>query len=154
MYHSVAPEIKNWAYSFLSIAPDMFEDQISTLARAGFVTISLSELYEYMSGKGRIPPKAVVLTLDDGYLDNWVYAFPILRKYGFRATIYVSTDFVDRASAARPNLADVWDGRAKREDLEWRGFLCQDEMRRMLTTPAMPIPGLPGMKGPTANLFT
>jgi len=141
MYHSVAPEIKNWAYSFLSIAPDVFEDQISTLARAGFVTITLSELYAYMSGSGRIPPKAIVLTFDDGYLDNWVYAFPILRKYGFKATVYASTDFVDRASAARPNLNDVWDGRAKTEDLEWRGFLCQDEMRRMLMSDLVDIEG-------------
>jgi len=141
MYHSVAPEIKDWAYSFLSIAPDVFEDQISTLARAGFVGITLEELYRYMSGSGRIPPRAVVLTFDDGYLDNWVYAFPILKKYGFRGTIYASTDFIDRTSAARPNLNDVWDGRAGTGDLEWRGFLCRDEMRRMLMSDLVDIEG-------------
>jgi len=141
MYHSVAPRIENWAYSFLSIGPAVFEDQISTLSRAGFNTISLSELFEYMSGRGRIPPKAVVLTFDDGYLDNWVFAFPILRKYGFKGTVYASTDFVDRASTSRPNLADVWDGRARREDLQWRGFLCEEEMRRMLMSDLMDIQG-------------
>jgi peptidoglycan/xylan/chitin deacetylase (PgdA/CDA1 family) len=141
MYHSIAPEIKGWAYSYLSIHPDMFEDHLSTLKAAGYVSVSLAELYAYMAGEGRLPPKAIVLTFDDGYLDNWVFAFPILRKYGFRATVYVSTDFIDRTEKARPNLADVWDGRTTRENLEWRGFLCQDEMIRMMTSDLIDIEG-------------
>lgn len=141
MYHSVAPQIKNWAYSFLSIHPDTFDDHISTLARAGFVTISLSELYDYMAGTGRIPPRSIVLTFDDGYLDNWVHAFPILRKHGSRATVYASTDFVDRECPARPNLADVWEGRARQDDLEWRGFLGPEEMKRMIMSDLVDVQG-------------
>jgi peptidoglycan/xylan/chitin deacetylase (PgdA/CDA1 family) len=76
----------------------------------------------------------VVLTFDDGYVDNWVFAFPILRKHGFKGTVFVSTDFVDRRNKTRLNLDDVWQGRAKHEDLTWRGFLCEDEMRRLITS--------------------
>jgi peptidoglycan/xylan/chitin deacetylase (PgdA/CDA1 family) len=141
MYHSVAPEIEGWAFSYLSIDPRMFEDHISRLSAAGYVSISLSELHAYMARKGRIPSRALALTFDDGYLDNWVFAFPILRKYGFRATIFVSTDFIDRTDRARPNLADVWEGRSEMEDLEWRGFLCRDEMRRMIESGLIDVEG-------------
>jgi peptidoglycan/xylan/chitin deacetylase (PgdA/CDA1 family) len=141
MYHSIAPPIEGWAYDFLSIHPDVFEDQISTLKASGFHTVSLSELYEYMSGNRRLPPRAVVLTFDDGYMDNWVFAFPILRKYGFKGTVFVSTDFVDRRGGTRPNLGDVWEGRAKEQDLKYDGFLSADEMKGMLLSGVMDIQG-------------
>jgi peptidoglycan/xylan/chitin deacetylase (PgdA/CDA1 family) len=131
MYHSIAPQISGWAFSYLSIDPEVFEDHISTLAASGYVGISLGELYDYVSGKGRLPPRAVVMTFDDGYLDNWVFAFPILKRHGFKATVFVSTDFIDRRSWVRPTLDDVWQGRARRGELVWRGFLAEDEMRRL-----------------------
>jgi peptidoglycan/xylan/chitin deacetylase (PgdA/CDA1 family) len=141
MYHSVAPEIGDWAFKYLSLAPDVFEDQIFTLASAGFVTVTLSDLHDYVAGKRRLPPKALVLTFDDGYLDNWVFAFPILRKYGFKATIFVSTDFIDPRDHARPTLDDVWQDRAEHDDLHWQGFLCAQEMRRMLSSELIEIQG-------------
>ena len=117
MYHSVAPEIKTWAYSFLSIAPDVFEDQISTLARAGFVGITLEELYGYMSGSRRIPPRAVVLTFDDGYLDNYEFAVPVLLRHQIPAAFFVSTGMIgeqcgfphdlSKLGKALPNMS--WD---------------------------------------------
>jgi peptidoglycan/xylan/chitin deacetylase (PgdA/CDA1 family) len=141
MYHSIAPEIEGWAYNYLSIKPVVFEDQVAALKDAGYVAVSLRELFEYVAAKRRLPPKAVVLTFDDGYLDNWVFAFPILRKYGFRGTVFVSTDFIDRRSETRPNLDDVWQGRATQADLEWRGFVGADEIKRMIVSEAMEIQG-------------
>ena len=141
MYHSIAPENLDWVFNYLSIDPDLFEDQISTLKRAGYVAITLDELHSYVLGKTRLPPKSIVLTFDDGYLDNWVFAFPILRKYGFKATVFVSTDFVDRRGGVRPNLDDVWQGRLKQSALTWKGFLSYDEMRRMKSTDLVDIQG-------------
>lgn len=141
MYHSIAPPIKGWAFDYLSIHPDVFEAQISTLEQAGYVPVLLPDLFDYVAGKRRLPPKAIVLTFDDGYLDNWVFAFPILRKHGFRGTVFVSTDFVDRRDATRPNLDDVREGRVKQEDLRWNGFLSAAEMKRMLLSEAMDIQG-------------
>ena len=139
MYHSVAPELADWAFSLLSLDPGVFEDQISTLSSAGYTGVTLAELYDYVSGKGRLPPRAVVLTFDDGYVDSWVFAFPILRKYGFRATVFVSTDFIDRRNVVRPTLDDEWQGRCGREDLSWRGFLCEAEMKRLLSSDLIDI---------------
>ena len=141
MYHSIAPPIEGWAFSYLSIHPDVFEDQMSTLERAGYVPILLSDLFEYVAGRRRLPPKAIVLTFDDGYLDNWVFAFPILRRHGFKGTVFASTDFIDRRDATRPNLDDVREGRVKHDDLRWSGFLSAAEMRRMLLSDLMDIQG-------------
>ncbi len=71
------------------INPDNFEDNLKTLKREGFVPISLYEIEEYIS-KGENPPKrSVHITFDDGYADNFVYAYPILKKYGYLATIFI-----------------------------------------------------------------
>jgi peptidoglycan/xylan/chitin deacetylase (PgdA/CDA1 family) len=72
-----------------------------------------------------------VLTFDDGYLDNWVYAYPILKKYGLNGTIFVNPDFVDPTVTTRPNLEDVSAGRIKRTELKWSGHLSWPEMRAM-----------------------
>ena len=141
MYHSVAPPIEGWAFEYLSIHPDVFEDHISTLAGAGYVAVTLADLFDYVAGKRRLPPKAIVLTFDDGYLDNWVFAFPILRKYGFKGTVFASTDFVDRRDRTSPNLDDAREGRARHEDLQWRGFLSIAEMKRMLLSDIMDVQG-------------
>ncbi len=141
MYHSIAPENPDWVFNYLSIEPDVFEDQISTLKRSGYVAVNLYELYQYLLGKSRLPRKSLVLTFDDGYLDNWVFAFPILKKYGFKATIFVTTDFVDRRGKVRPNLDDVWQGRLKRSELKYSGFLSYDEMRRMMLSDLIEIQG-------------
>ena len=74
----------------------------------------------------------MAITFDDGFLDNWVYAYPILKKYGHHAVIWMSTDFVDPRGGLRPNLEDLWERRIERKDLENLGYLSWDEMRRMV----------------------
>lgn len=132
MYHSVAPEIEGWAFRHLSIDPEVFEDHIATLAGSGYNAVSLPDLHGYVSGSRSLPPRSLVLTFDDGYLDNWVFAFPVLQKYGFKATIFVSTDFVDPRNIVRPTLEDVWRKGYDRKSLRPGGFLSQAEMRRMI----------------------
>lgn len=139
MYHSVAPTIEDWAFKELSVHPDVFGDQIATLARAGYTTVFLADLHRYVSGAGSLPPKSIVLTFDDGYLDNWVFAYPILKKHGFKATVFVSTDFIDRRDVVRPTLEDVWRGNAKCESLGYAGFLSVPEMAKMLASGGIDI---------------
>ncbi len=130
-YHSIADVKDNWQFRHLSCPVATFESHLSALGRFKFRTISLRTLYGYMAEAREIPSRSVVLTFDDGYLDNWVYAFPLLQKYGLHGTIFVNPDFVEPAELLRPNLEDVWSGRTPMSDLPTSGFLSWREMREM-----------------------
>ncbi|UTF50715.1 polysaccharide deacetylase family protein [Desulfomicrobium sp. ZS1] len=131
MYHSVGLPKKDWMWDFLTIPYGLFEDHIRCLRSKGFVPIDFKEYYAHVRFGAELPERCVFLHFDDGYLDNWVFAYPILRKYGFKGTIFVNPEFVDPALDPRPNLDDVWKGRAEIEDLTPHGFLSWAEMRAM-----------------------
>lgn len=130
-YHSVAPEpAREWYKSYLTVPLDAFEREIRRLSRSGYQFIDLDE---YCDRKGRdYGQKVVCVTFDDGYRDNYVYAFPILKKYGAKATIFVSPDFVRPSEDTSLSMDDVWEGRCRYVDLESLGFLSWAEMVRML----------------------
>lgn len=139
MYHSVGIQNSKWIWNFLTIPYQIFEDHLRMLIKRRFNTIDLVQLYDYVSSGKSIPNNSVVLTFDDGYLDNWVYAYPLLKKYGFKGTIFVNPEFVDPTQEDRHNLEDVWAGRAKEAELTPSGFLSWREMREMEKTGVMDI---------------
>ncbi|MBI4524228.1 MAG: polysaccharide deacetylase family protein [Deltaproteobacteria bacterium] len=130
IYHSIAdPHDHPWG--FLSLPVAVFERQLAYLKRQGFHTVTLYELSAYLRDAQRLPPKSVIITFDDGFLDNWVHAFPLLKKYGMRATVFVATDFINSADCRRPNLEDVWAGRTTKHELQWWGYLAWSELKAM-----------------------
>jgi peptidoglycan/xylan/chitin deacetylase (PgdA/CDA1 family) len=94
MYHHVNP---NTGDQF-TVTPEVFEDQMAYLAQAGYRTLSLDELHAFIMGELVLRQKAVVITFDDGWLDNYIYVFPLLQKYKLRATFFVITDWIEKAS--------------------------------------------------------
>ena len=80
----------------LSVPPSEFERQIAFLAQNGYHTITPHELYMAFTDGAELPTNPVLITFDDGYADNYTYAYPILKKYGVKATIFVITDLLDR----------------------------------------------------------
>jgi len=80
-----------------------------------------------------------VLTFDDGYLDNWVFAYPLLKKYGFKGTIFVNPEFVAPRNIVRKNLDDVWHNSEALENLEIKGFLSWEEIKIMEAEGVMDI---------------
>ena len=94
MYHHVSPHKGD----MVTVTPDVFEAQMRFLAEAGYKTLSADELVEFAGGDFVIKEKTVVITFDDGYLDNYIYAFPVLKKYNIKATIFLVTDWVERSS--------------------------------------------------------
>ena len=123
MFHSVGPQRPNWLFSHLADSVACFEGTLKGLSDAGFRTLTLEELYRHMSAREKIPGHAVVLTFDDGYLDNWVYAVPLLRKYGMRATVYVTPEFVDESDTVRPVHEDLATARRESADEAPSGFM-------------------------------
>jgi peptidoglycan/xylan/chitin deacetylase (PgdA/CDA1 family) len=130
MYHSVGRRISDWQWTpRLTLPAEVFEDHLRWLARSGYRTVGLDDLYAHVSGASTLPPRSVVITFDDGYVDNWTYAVPLLKKYGFSGTIAVITEFVQEDSIIRPTLEDVWDGRLEEDELDVRGFMSWAELK-------------------------
>ncbi len=129
-YHSVGPVKKDWENSFLTTGTDVFETHLAWLRRR-YTTISLMDYWHIRNG--HIPPvrNPLVITFDDGYLDNWVWAFPLLKKYGMKATIFVSPEFVDEKAGCRPNSEDTGNAGRRQGEIDSWGFLSWEEMRMM-----------------------
>lgn len=90
-YHSIATEKGNE----LRMPVDKFRQQMQYLKDNGYYTLSLDQLYDFLVNNKAIPKKSVVITLDDGYEDNYTGAFPILKEFRFHAAIFVITKTVD-----------------------------------------------------------
>lgn len=78
----------------LSISPQEFQEQMQYLHENGYHTITPDQLVTYLQSGSALPEKPIMLTFDDGYLDNYTNAYPIMKKYGFTATIFVVTNLV------------------------------------------------------------
>lgn len=116
-FHSVGIKSKLWPKSFLTSSVEDTEKFFRYIS----VEYNSISLREYYNQKNRISPVArnpIVITFDDGYLDNWLFAFPLLEKYSLKATIFISPEFVDKR-------------RVVREDHSENGFLSWDEMKIM-----------------------
>ena len=76
------------------MSPGNFAAQLDWLARNNYTVLRLSQLTEFLAGKQPLPARSVVITIDDGYESVYRHAWPLLKKHGFPATLFVYTDFV------------------------------------------------------------
>ena len=136
-YHSVSgdPEWLQIA-DRLSISPDAFERQLAYLARHGYRSVFVSEAHGILAVDDSVPflGKPVALTFDDGYADNWIAVLPLLRKYGFKATVFVSPGFIADADRCRPTMEEAPPG-----EIDWSGYLTWPELRAMQHSGLMEI---------------
>jgi peptidoglycan/xylan/chitin deacetylase (PgdA/CDA1 family) len=84
------------------VSPGEFAAQMDYLAEQGYRVVPLSAVVEFLAGRRALPRKAVVITMDDGYRSNYRYAYPVLKRHGFPATIFLYTDFLGGGAALRP----------------------------------------------------
>lgn len=96
MYHSIGDNKE-----FFTVSKDEFERQMQYLSTRKFNVIDLKRLVGLLNNKSSIPTKTIVITFDDGYQDNFLNAFPVLKKYNFPATIFVSTANIGKSVKAR-----------------------------------------------------
>ncbi len=97
MYHSVLPvndRRRRWLQPGMIVSPEQFERQMRFL-RSRFDPITLAELADQLESGTAIDPGRFVVTFDDGWLDNYEFALPVLTKLDIPATIFLSTDFID-----------------------------------------------------------
>jgi len=130
-YHSIGNHPKSRPWCFLTVPIDVFVSQIEWLKRKGFFFATLSDVYDHMAGTRVLPRRSIVLTFDDGFLDNYTTVWAMAQKYDFRFTIYVNPEFMEDRPYPRPTLQNVWDGELSSDELEWWGYLSWEEMRLM-----------------------
>ena len=81
------------------MTPAAFDAQMEYLAQNGYHVMPLARLADFLAGKEPLPQKTVVITIDDGYRATYDIAFPILKKHGFPATVFLYSDFVGAGDA-------------------------------------------------------
>jgi peptidoglycan/xylan/chitin deacetylase (PgdA/CDA1 family) len=64
------------------------------LVHSGYTTLHANEFAAFIEGKAGLPQKSVLITFDDGYLDNYVYAFPVLKRLGLHVVIFAVTGWI------------------------------------------------------------
>jgi len=128
MYHHVSDDRE--------VTPADFEAHLLLLKRKGFRTVGLDELFEHASGRREIDGRAAMITFDDGYADNWICAYPLLKKHGMRAAVFVVTGRLDQAPPGiRRTLEDGAPPPDTRTDERGpSGFLSWEEIRLMASS--------------------
>jgi peptidoglycan/xylan/chitin deacetylase (PgdA/CDA1 family) len=96
VYHSVRPSYvgETELVKRFTTEPAILDQEFAHLKERGYQVISFNELLKYFDEGKPLPPKAVVLTFDDGWKNQYTYAFPLLKKYGFTATFFIFTNAI------------------------------------------------------------
>ena len=87
-------QVNNKFNTVLTMKPADFEQQIKYLHDNDYHAITLEQFDAYMRGEGDLPDRPVLITFDDGYVDNYEDAYPILKKYHMRGTIFLIINLV------------------------------------------------------------
>lgn len=91
----------------LSVTGEQFRLQLEYLKTNGFTVIPLSLVYDFLQGNQALPKRSVVITIDDGYRSTYEIAFPILKEYGFPATVFVYTDWIGKGGLTWTQMAKM-----------------------------------------------
>ena len=86
MYHKIGDDKDNDAV----IREDLFRQQMKFLKDNGYHPLTMDQLYDYVVNGAAVPEKPVVLTFDDGYADTYSIVYPLMKEYGFAATVFVN----------------------------------------------------------------
>lgn len=149
MYHHFSEDEEG------AVTPEEFAGHLEALSEAGYTAVTMQELTGYVYHGGALPDKPVCITFDDGYLSNYQIAWPLLERYGMKATIFAIGSSVGHEEfykdtrfrliphfgygQAREMLASgAVDIQSHSYDLhQWADFETGDEIR----TSALPLPG-------------
>ncbi len=84
MYHNVEPKTKN----DMTVSPETFREHMQYLCEAGYTSVTLRQIENYIEKGKELPANPVLITFDDGYESNYTYAYPILKEYGMHGVIF------------------------------------------------------------------
>jgi peptidoglycan/xylan/chitin deacetylase (PgdA/CDA1 family) len=114
-YHGFSQDDEHLWNPSLYVPPDVFRSRLEKLRECGCNVLSLAEGLQRLYG-GTLPPRSVVLTIDDGTYDAYRLAFPMLKEFGYPATLYLTTYYSDFQRPVFDVMLAylVWKGRGKK----------------------------------------
>ena len=98
VYHKIDRIPPGSRYPKHFVTPEQFAAQLAFLARHGYTSIGFPDYLAYRRGERRLPRRSIILTFDDGYRSTRTIALPLLRQYGFSATIFLVTAYVGKTN--------------------------------------------------------
>ena len=102
-YHGISQHDEHEALRDLFVPAGLFRQRMLALRKGGYNVLRLGDAVERVQA-GTLPRRSVVLTFDDGFVDFSRIAYPILAEFGFPATVYVSTEYVENQLPAFPAI--------------------------------------------------
>ena len=98
VYHIVRPSYPTdtRAVKALAHTPEVFDAQMKYLADAGYHVVSFADLERHLTDGAPLPKNPIIISFDDGWSDQFTYAFPILKKYHYTATFFVFINPIGR----------------------------------------------------------
>ena len=85
MYHGVLDDTSRQGQYI--ITPTQLEEDLKIIKERGYTTVVMQDLLDYVDNGTPLPDKPIMLTFDDGYYNNYLYADPLLKRYGMKAVI-------------------------------------------------------------------
>lgn len=111
MYHSMLKDTSKQGKYVIS--PTQFESDLKYLKDHGYTSVVMQDLFNYVDGSAPLPEKMVMLTFDDGYYNNYLYAYPLAQQYGMKLVISPIGFFTDQFSESGETNANyshmTWD---------------------------------------------
>jgi len=93
MYHSILKDTKKSGKYV--ITPSQLEADLKYIRDNGYTTIVMQDLIDYVYNGAELPEKPIILTFDDGYYNNYLYAYPLLKTYNQKAVISIIGKYTD-----------------------------------------------------------
>lgn len=118
MYHKVDRILPGTRYPGNHVLPEAFDEQLAELKRWNYQSITLEQWIAYKEKRADLPRRPIIITFDDGYRSTHHNAWPILRRYGFSATVFLVASLIGETNA--------WDVEERQEPL-----LNESEIREM-----------------------
>ncbi len=162
VYHSVRPHLANESkeQEAFDVTPELFEQQLSYLKDNGYSTISFDALADHFDKGTSLPERAVILNFDDAWRNQYLYAFPLLKKYHFSATFFVPTSYINRRhflkwadidemaaagmvigdhTKSHPYLSEITDAQQLRDEIIGSKKILEGHLKKTVTAFAYPF---------------
>ena len=97
VYHKIS-DLTEGLDAFWNVPPSLFARHMAYISQGGHTVLSLQAFYDHLRQRREPPPRTVVITFDDGYASVYRHGFPLLKRYGFPATIFLAAQYAGNGS--------------------------------------------------------